>query len=100
MRAADAADDGPTTLRVVQRIAAGATGGALSAGEAARIFTGAPLPEGADTVVIQEDCRQDGEQVHFRGPVKAGDNVRPRGRSWDWRLRWGLRTSTSCDVRG
>ncbi len=79
VRAADAARDEPVTLRVRQRIAAGETGGALSAGEAARIFTGAPLPEGADAVVIQEHCSQDGERVHFRGPVSPGANVRPRG---------------------
>jgi len=51
----------------------------LVAGEAARIFTGAPLPEGADTVVIQEDSRCDGERLEFSGPVAAGENVRPRG---------------------
>ena len=79
VRASDAAGDGPVSLRVAQRIAAGDTGVALMAGEAARIFTGAPLPEGADAVVIQEDCSQVGEQVSFRGPVNAGDNIRPRG---------------------
>jgi molybdopterin molybdotransferase len=79
LRASDAAGEGPASLRVAQRIAAGDTGVALSPGEAARIFTGAPLPEGADAVVIQEDCSEDGERVRFRGPVTAGDNVRPRG---------------------
>ena len=79
VRAADAAGDGPVSLRVVQRIAAGEIGVTLAAGEAARIFTGASLPEGADAVVIQEDCHRDGGQVRFRGPVGAGDNVRPRG---------------------
>ena len=44
------------TLKVTQRIAAGHFGDALSAGEAARIFTGAPVPEGASAVVMQEDC--------------------------------------------
>ena len=43
-------------LQVSQRIAAGHFGGALSAGQAARIFTGAPVPEGASAVVMQEDC--------------------------------------------
>ena len=79
LRASDAAGDGLVSLRVTQRIAAGDTGGVLEAGEAARIFTGAPLPEGADAVVIQEDCSLDGEQVLFHGPVNAGDNIRPRG---------------------
>jgi molybdopterin molybdotransferase len=43
-------------LPLTQRIAAGASGHALQAGSAARIFTGAPIPEGADAVVMQEDC--------------------------------------------
>lgn len=79
LRAADAATEGRVRLRVVQRIAAGGTSTALEAGQAARIFTGAALPEGADTVVIQEDCRVDGERVSFDGPVGAGENIRPRG---------------------
>lgn len=79
VRAADASQGGRVTLRVTQRIAAGEIGTGLSAGEAARIFTGAPLPAGADTVVIQEDCQAEGGQVHFPGPLIAGDNVRPRG---------------------
>ncbi len=79
VRAIDVIGDAPVSLRVAQRIAAGEIGVRLVAGEAARIFTGAALPEGADAVVIQEDCRQDGDQVRFRGPVAAGDNVRPRG---------------------
>ena len=45
----------PAMLKVTQRIAAGQTGTTLHASEAARIFTGAPLPPGADTVVMQED---------------------------------------------
>ena len=77
--AGDAAVDASVSLRVAQRIAAGEIGVALLAGEAARIFTGAPLPEGADAVVIQEDCERRGDQVCFRGPVTAGENVRPRG---------------------
>jgi molybdopterin molybdotransferase len=79
LRAADAADGGLVALRVAQRITAGEVGVALAVGEAARIFTGAPLPEGADSVVIQEDCDRVGDQVCFRVPVAAGDNVRPRG---------------------
>lgn len=79
VRCADAPAEALVALRVTQRIAAGELGGHLAAGEAARIFTGAPLPDGADAVVIQEDCERDGDQVRFRGPVPAGDNVRPRG---------------------
>lgn len=46
----------PPSLPVSQRIAAGSAGAPLAAGSAARIFTGAPLPPGADTIVAQEDC--------------------------------------------
>ena len=79
VRAVDAGLDGPVLLPVGQRIAAGDVGVPLAAGEAARIFTGAPLPEGADAVVIQEDCEQTGDRVRLCGPVAVGDNVRPRG---------------------
>jgi molybdopterin molybdotransferase len=55
LRQADCSAPG-AVLRVAQRIAAGHFGQALHAGEAARIFTGAPIPPGADAVVMQEDC--------------------------------------------
>ncbi|MBP6850500.1 MAG: molybdopterin molybdotransferase MoeA [Rhodoferax sp.] len=55
LRAADIAVPG-TVLQVTQRIAAGAVGAEVQAGCAARIFTGAPIPPGADAVVMQEDC--------------------------------------------
>ena len=45
-----------SSLKIVQRIAAGEVGGRLNPGEAARIFTGAPIPPGADAVVMQENC--------------------------------------------
>jgi molybdopterin molybdotransferase len=50
----------PTTLRVSQRIAAGQVGAALQPGTAARIFTGAAIPAGADAVIMQEKCNADG----------------------------------------
>ena len=52
-----------TRLRVSQRIAAGAVGKPLEPGTAARIFTGAPIPAGADAIVMQEFCAADGEHV-------------------------------------
>jgi len=55
VRCADVAASG-ATLTVSQRIAAGAAGTELLPGTAARIFTGAPIPPGADAVVMQEDC--------------------------------------------
>ena len=51
----------------------------LSTGTAARIFTGAPIPEGADTVVIQEVCERSGETVLVPAECKPGANIRPAG---------------------
>jgi molybdopterin molybdotransferase len=52
-----------TKLKVAQRIMAGSVGAALAPGSAARIFTGAPIPQGADAIVMQEFCAADGEHV-------------------------------------
>jgi molybdopterin molybdotransferase len=48
-------------------------------GMAARVLTGAALPDGVDTVVLDEDCATDGNSVAFRGPVKPGANTRRAG---------------------
>jgi molybdopterin molybdotransferase len=79
VRAADCAQAG-AVLRVTQRIPAGTHGTQLNAGEAARIFTGAPIPPGADAVVMQEDCEVlEGEQVKVTKAVLAGQWVRRSG---------------------
>ena len=67
MRTADLADE-QTVLKVTQRIAAGQIGSSLAAGEAARIFTGAPIPEGADAVVVQENCEAENDSVRVLTP--------------------------------
>lgn len=64
---------------VSQRVTAGDAPAPLAAGTAARIFTGAPLPAGADTVIMQEDCRVDAQGVIPQAAPAAGSNVRPRG---------------------
>jgi len=65
----------PVELRIVAEVPAGAGfGGHVGAGEAARIFTGAPLPAGTDTIVIQEDTQRNGDRVR----VLEGA---PRGRT-------------------
>ncbi|MBV9858596.1 MAG: molybdopterin molybdotransferase MoeA, partial [Alphaproteobacteria bacterium] len=70
----------PTTLRIVAEIPAGAGfGGRLGTGEAARIFTGAPLPDGADTIVIQEDTERRGNEVEVREGAPLGTYVRRAG---------------------
>ncbi len=66
-------------LPISQRIPAGQTGEPLQPGTAARIFTGAPVPQHANTVVIQEVCEQDGDHVVIKEPPKAGANVRKVG---------------------
>ncbi|MHA7816914.1 MAG: molybdopterin molybdotransferase MoeA [Pseudohaliea sp.] len=66
-------------LPVHQRIAAGTAPEPLQRGTAARIFTGAPLPEGADAVLMQEDCEAAGEAVRPGRTPAAGENIRPRG---------------------
>ncbi|HXD11142.1 MAG TPA: gephyrin-like molybdotransferase Glp [Anaerolineales bacterium] len=83
-----AAPASPFTLRVVADIPAGSTPKvSLASGEAARIMTGAQLPEGADAVVPVEETdfnnREAGStaptQVQISRPLKQGENVRPRG---------------------
>jgi molybdopterin molybdotransferase len=78
LRAADARATG-VVLPVSQRVPAGVQPAPLVAGSAARIFTGAPIPVGADTVVMQERCEVVERGVRIPGGVARGDNVRPRG---------------------
>ena len=66
-------------LEITQRIPAGTTGTPLQPGSAARIFTGAPVPEGVDTVAMQEICRIENNRMVLEKPVAAGANIRPRG---------------------
>jgi len=61
---------------VAQKIMAGATGKPLEAGTAARIFTGAPIPQGADAIVMQELAAVEGDSVIFRKIPEAGEWVR------------------------
>jgi molybdopterin molybdotransferase len=73
------AADCPSALQLVGQSAAGAGyHSALSAGQCVRIFTGAPVPDGADAVVIQEDVTVDGDRIGMPAIV-AGRNVRARG---------------------
>ncbi|MBA2411269.1 MAG: molybdopterin molybdotransferase MoeA, partial [Burkholderiaceae bacterium] len=69
----------PTTLRVSQRIAAGQVGGPLEPGTAARIFTGAPIPAGADSVIMQERCEAQGDKVTFNEQPVRGAAIRTAG---------------------
>jgi molybdopterin molybdotransferase len=80
VRAADVTA-APVALRVVGYVPAGEhyRGGTLKAGEAVRIFTGAPIPAGADAIVIQEDADVNGDSVTVREGVPSGRYVRERG---------------------
>jgi len=85
----------PATLRVIGESAAGNRfGGTVGAMEAVRIFTGAPVPEGADAVVLQEDTVRAGDQVTVREAARPGRHIRAAGldfRAGDVLLQTGLR---------
>ena len=76
---ADLAAAGSTTLPLSQRIPAGGVATALRPGSAARIFTGAPIPEGADAVIIQEQVEADEHSIRFESRPASGANIRPAG---------------------
>jgi molybdopterin molybdotransferase len=94
VRAADVAKR-PATLTVIGEAAAGrAFPGQMGVGEAVRIFTGAPLPEGADSIVIQEDTRRDALHVIVQDGVPEPEHIRAAGgdfRAGDYLLDPGQR---------
>lgn len=79
MRASDTASaspDGPVTLRILEEIPAGSTPRSpITAGTAAKILTGAPIPEGADAVVMFEKTAFTDTHVSLFAPVRSGDNI-------------------------
>jgi len=80
VRVADLTQAGGAPLKVAQRIAAGSSGTPLQPGTVARIFTGAPIPTGADAVVMQEDTRPHHEgYVAILEAAEPGENIRCRG---------------------
>jgi molybdopterin molybdotransferase len=80
VRHADLRADGDTTLAIGGRLAAGARADfALSPGQAIRIFTGAAMPKGADTVFMQEDVKLEGDHVTVPSGLKRGANRRLAG---------------------
>jgi molybdopterin molybdotransferase len=96
VQAADVAR-APATLKVVgEAPAGGAYAATVKSGEAVRIFTGGPVPAGADTVVIQEDTERDGSTLTVKETAKPGANVRGKGidfREGDVLLKRGRRLS-------
>jgi molybdopterin molybdotransferase len=80
VRHGDLGQNSETRLAIVDRVTAGAAAARpLAAGEAIRIFTGAPMPQGADTVFMQEDVRVDGDAVVVPPGLKLGANRRLAG---------------------
>ncbi|WP_340109175.1 gephyrin-like molybdotransferase Glp [Pikeienuella sp. HZG-20] len=78
VRAADARLG--ATLAVIAEVAAGGRfEGAIGPGEAVRIFTGAPVPSGADTILIQEDAERAGDRLTVREAPEKGRHIRPAG---------------------
>src|SRR5512135_2760656 len=72
VRAADVAQV-PARLTVIASVPAGQSfGGKVGPGQAVRIFTGAPVPEGADAIVIQEDTERDGDRVTVKEGAASG----------------------------
>ena len=98
VRAADTAAP-PVTLRVVgEAPAGGAYDGRLDAGEAVRIFTGGPVPDGADAIVVQENTDAGDGTVSVREGVAPGRYVRPAG--LDFEAGWtGLRAGRVLSAR-
>ncbi|HBS27328.1 MAG TPA: molybdopterin molybdenumtransferase MoeA [Gammaproteobacteria bacterium] len=78
-RLSDLSTESATTLPISQRICAGAVGTPLSPKSVARIFTGAPIPEHADVVIMQENCSAKGDQVTLSAKLKLGQNIRRAG---------------------
>jgi molybdopterin molybdotransferase len=79
VRAADFEGAGPWQLPVTAEQRAGESGQRLLPRSAARIFTGAPLLDGSDSVIMQEDAERTGDVVNFREAPKLGNHVRRRG---------------------
>lgn len=98
VRAADVTA-APARLKLIGEVAAGRVfAGTVGAGEAARILTGGVVPDGADTIVIQENTRRDGDAVVVeRAEPRAGRHIRAAGldfRDGEVRLARGRRMST------
>lgn len=72
---------GGISFEITGRIPAGTTGHELKPGCAARIFTGAPTPKGANTVIMQEECEltKGGSKIEIYRPINLNENIRPMG---------------------
>ena len=94
VRTADTQTAG-NTLKIAQRIPAGSVGTQLEPGTAARIFTGAPVPPGADAVVMQEDC-----SIPEGSTDQVQVNIAPSSGQWIRRRGEDLTAGKTCLVAG
>ena len=79
VRASDVAQVPVTLTQIGESAAGSAFDGAIGRGETTRIFTGAPVPEGADAIVVQEDTNAVGDQITMKETVPVGHYIRPAG---------------------
>lgn len=79
LRAADCAAAGAVLTVIGEAPAGHAFAGRVGAREAVRIFTGAPVPDGADAILIQENATREGDRLTALEPVRPGQFVRPAG---------------------
>jgi molybdopterin molybdotransferase len=79
VRAGDAANEGARLTMIGTSRAGERFDGSLGPGQTVRIFTGAPVPDGADAILIQENATRDGDIVTVSTPVNEGLHVRPAG---------------------
>ena len=80
LRSADLPQDAPRAFPVSGRVQAGSTADPITPGSVMRIFTGAPMPQGADTVFMQEDVEHEADgRVILPAGLRAGANLRPIG---------------------
>ncbi|MDP6172975.1 MAG: molybdopterin molybdotransferase MoeA [Rhodospirillales bacterium] len=79
VRASDVASVPATLTQIGESTAGGAFGGSVGEGQTVRIFTGAPVPPGADAIVIQEDTERDGDQITMGEAASLGHFIRPAG---------------------
>ena len=100
VRAADVSAPPVTLTQIGESAAGGSFAGNVSQGKCVRIFTGAPVPNGADAIVIQENAQADGAAITVGEAVPAGRYVRPAGLDFlerDVLIRAG-RTLTARDI--
>ncbi len=83
VRSSDFSGAEKISLPITQRICAGEVGTELAPHSVARIFTGAPIPKGADAVIMQERCEVEGDNIITSGPISTGTNIRKAGEDID-----------------